>query len=370
MTPTVRVQAGSDIAVSTPPVRVSALTDEQPISDAMNQTGDAYEGSYTKEVSTADIPNDYILSRTDIGPSGSVTAEYTFERVDFEWGEVTPEQTEVKVHVRVRNTGDTVLPGVPDGVAADILLNDIQVFSARNQEAVAIKNVDRDVHLQPGETTAYTIVATAENQHIEEWLTTFARQDEHSDVRSELAFVFEIGDTTLRAPDDGVVAYECAFQTGIFVDNQSTATTCGTNGTVELGPVRYETGQASDPSDQSSETTPATSTPTPTPTQTPESTPTTPITTAASTPTAAVDASPTDGKAPLAVSFDASGSTDPDGDIVAYEWRFDDGRPPASGAQVEHTFGTPGTYDVDVTVIDSEGNRDTATVTITVDRSF
>lgn len=65
-----------------------------------------------------------------------------------------------------------------------------------------------------------------------------------------------------------------------------------------------------------------------------------------------------------AVSFDATGSNDPDGSIVSYQWDFDDGST-ATGAQPTHTFAA-GTYDVTLTVTDGDGLTDTATKTITV----
>ncbi|WP_255589371.1 GDSL-type esterase/lipase family protein [Cellulomonas sp. PS-H5] len=51
--------------------------------------------------------------------------------------------------------------------------------------------------------------------------------------------------------------------------------------------------------------------------------------------------------------FDASGSTDPDGRIVDYRWEFGDGTT-ASGPVVTHTF-APGTYDVTLVVTDDAG---------------
>ncbi len=52
-----------------------------------------------------------------------------------------------------------------------------------------------------------------------------------------------------------------------------------------------------------------------------------------------------------AVTFDASTSTDPDGEIAQYAWDFGDGMP-ATGATVAHPFTTPGPHSVTLTVTD------------------
>lgn len=68
--------------------------------------------------------------------------------------------------------------------------------------------------------------------------------------------------------------------------------------------------------------------------------------------------------------FDASGSTDSDGTIVEYRWDLDgdgaiDRR--TSNPALTHAYGSTGTYDARVTVVDDDGatDRDTATVTVT-----
>ena len=66
------------------------------------------------------------------------------------------------------------------------------------------------------------------------------------------------------------------------------------------------------------------------------------------------------------ISFDGSGSSDPDGIITSYAWNFGDGGF-ASGASVSHTYSAAGSYTVTLTVLDNGGltASDTATVQVT-----
>ena len=81
-------------------------------------------------------------------------------------------------------------------------------------------------------------------------------------------------------------------------------------------------------------------------------------------PVASFSATPTSGPAPLAVSFDASASSDPNGDPLAYTWEFGDGAR-ASGETTSHTYTQDGTYTAMLIVADAS-LRDTTTQTITV----
>jgi chitodextrinase len=68
------------------------------------------------------------------------------------------------------------------------------------------------------------------------------------------------------------------------------------------------------------------------------------------------------------VTFNGSGSSDPDGTIVSHDWDFGDGGT-ASGANPTHTYTAPGTYlryTVTLTVTDNVGATDTATTTAQV----
>jgi PKD repeat protein len=86
-------------------------------------------------------------------------------------------------------------------------------------------------------------------------------------------------------------------------------------------------------------------------------------------PTAVAQATPTTGAAPLTVSFNGTGSSDPDpGDTPAYAWDLDgDGAfDDASTAQATYTYTAQGTYAATLRVTDSHGASDTDTVPIAV----
>ncbi|MDH3491393.1 MAG: PKD domain-containing protein [Gammaproteobacteria bacterium] len=105
-----------------------------------------------------------------------------------------------------------------------------------------------------------------------------------------------------------------------------------------------------------------------------------PALTGTNTTTATITAVPPPNQAPTAdpngpysaqvgnpVNFNGSGSSDPDGSIVAYAWDFGDGNT-GTGANPTHTFGIAGTYTVTLTVTDdgspalTGSNTTTATI--------
>ncbi|QQR54923.1 PKD domain-containing protein [Candidatus Peregrinibacteria bacterium] len=77
-------------------------------------------------------------------------------------------------------------------------------------------------------------------------------------------------------------------------------------------------------------------------------------------------ANPEAGELPLKVHFDATSSYDPDGEIVAYEWDFDnDGSfDDGEGEEIDHTFTQEGDYLVSLRVTDNSGEYNTASLTI------
>jgi PKD repeat protein len=83
-----------------------------------------------------------------------------------------------------------------------------------------------------------------------------------------------------------------------------------------------------------------------------------------------LSASPTSGKKPLTVSFNASGSKDPNsgGSIVQYSFNFGDGTAVVtqSAPTISHTYTGATTHVASVTVTDKEGGTASASVKIKV----
>jgi cytochrome c len=86
-------------------------------------------------------------------------------------------------------------------------------------------------------------------------------------------------------------------------------------------------------------------------------------------PIARLVASETAGRQPLVLHFDASGSTDPDGDALTFGWSVAGKELSGTGAKFQHTFEQPGTYEVTVTARDGGGATGTAKETIFVGNS-
>jgi len=77
-----------------------------------------------------------------------------------------------------------------------------------------------------------------------------------------------------------------------------------------------------------------------------------------------------DSEVPVTITFDISGTTDPDGTIAAYVLEFGDGSTDAEGTDVAdvitHDYEEAGTYTVILTITDNDGRIGMASATITV----
>ena len=84
------------------------------------------------------------------------------------------------------------------------------------------------------------------------------------------------------------------------------------------------------------------------------------------TPIAVATATPQFGPSPLKVTFNGSGSSDPDGQALKYEWDFGDGTAKSTAADPVHTYTKGGNFDARLKVTDTRNASSTATVRVSV----
>lgn len=354
-------------SVDLPTQRQTLLQNSKPVINALSQAAASAEGNYTKSVSVEEGPVE-----------NQATVGYEVQRGWATWGDVDTDSTTVHFHFRVHNPSRTVaVPAVPDGLGVSVDMNDVRLLRAQGEEFSPV-NVDRDAVIRPGETREVVFEVRMNNTLVDEWFRSHVRNGERTRIETQLQFVYDVQGSTFRVPEEGGLTYTCDLQTAILVDDQETATDCFKPESVPGGQAAVNASETvTNRTDDDSTTTIGTET------TTAETTPETETTTTATTqttttqttttvesepPTARATANQTEGEAPLTVSFDASGSTDPNRDIERYVWQFDDGSPPENGEVVTHTFRSAGEYQVRLVVIDSEGNRDSTTITVTVER--
>src|SRR6266568_269416 len=85
-------------------------------------------------------------------------------------------------------------------------------------------------------------------------------------------------------------------------------------------------------------------------------------------PTASFTATPSSGSPPLTVNFDGTASTDPDGTVAKYFWKFGDSSPvqTTTTATTSHVYGSLGSFTASLIVQDNTGGNSTNTVTQTI----
>lgn len=84
-------------------------------------------------------------------------------------------------------------------------------------------------------------------------------------------------------------------------------------------------------------------------------------------PTAVIKTDASSGKAPLAVQFDGTGSTDPENDKLTYAWDFDnDGKVDSTSPNPTFTYTSNGQYHAKLTVTDPSGRTGVAALLVTV----
>ncbi|MEF8756827.1 MAG: LEA type 2 family protein [Halobacteriales archaeon] len=222
---TIRMRATGTVTVGTPlgdtEVRLPAqrrtmLEDRTPVISALSEAARDLEGTYTRGVALG---------------GQEVNAGYEIRNADARWGSVNRSETVVIVSYDVHNPGDVPVPAVPDGVRADVSMNDVDMFSG-GTGAASPRDVATDALIEPGETRTVSLAIRMDNGNVDDWFRSHVRNGERTDVdvRLRLRFTSERLGTTFDVPEVGPAVVDCDLQTAILVDDQTTSTSCGPTG--------------------------------------------------------------------------------------------------------------------------------------------
>ena len=177
------------------------------------------------------------------------------------------------------------------------------------------------------------------------------------------------------ATDDNGIDHYNIYQTGTGLIDTTTSTSYQDTGLTNGQSYEYQVsavdtiGQEGEKSDPASGTPTESTTPTP-PGPTPPG-PTPPGPPALDSPTADAGGDEEDkyyGVVGEVITFDGSGSNDPDGDIVSYEWDFDDDGEYDDGTGVSPTYSwsAKGTYSIKLKVTDDDDKTGTDEATVII----
>ncbi len=273
------------------------------------------------------------------------------EDTSVQWGDVTSTRTEVIMTITVQNNMEVAAP-IAD-ISGTSTMGDTQLLSWESTQDSYLIASDQSYEM--------TINAYIDHNKIDDWFASHISNDETTDYVNKI--YLSISDLGGNSP---IVECTGTLKTDVLVDNTRgiTGRDCQTNppdrsdlksafeerrpggGERFPGDGERRPGNSDEEGDQETDTSIETN----------------------ERPTAVAEARPQSGEAPLTVTFDASRSSDPDGEIERYFWRIEGATPGGEGSIIERTFRTQGEYDATLIVIDDSGARDRSTVTIDVER--
>jgi len=206
----------------------TALTGSTPIITALSQAANGTTGTYTESVDTGEVADGTVIDGTASEDAQRVTVGYEIREGSAAWGEVTEDETTVRFAFEVHNPGDVPVPAVPEGLGAEVKMNDVEMFQG-DSGTLAPESVDSDAVIQPGKTKTVVFTVDMDNEKIDEWFTSHVRRDEQTTIETQfnLEFGVDATNSTFSVPEDSPAIYDCDLQTAILVDNQTTETDCG-----------------------------------------------------------------------------------------------------------------------------------------------
>jgi len=283
---------------------------------------------------------------------GNVEGEFPLDNVEIsdssaEWGDITEERSEVVISMTVENNMDRPLP-----------ITDFSgTTTAQNVQLLSWESESDRILIPPRGEEEIEVRTYLYNEKIGQWLGNHVENDEVTNYQNDV--YISIGDVGANSP---IVTCSGQMKTQMLEDNNRgidnrdcevnppdqadlrdsiidvlEQTSPGDGELVErASEARENVGPASE--EQESNT----------------------------APNAVIQASETSVEAPQRIEFDASSSSDPDGEIMSYRWTIEGPTAGGVGKNLNRPFRREGNYEVELTVRDNDGETDTATETIEV----
>lgn len=136
-----------------------------------------------------------------------------------EWGQTTPEMTNMLIDLKIRNPNNYPVP-VP-GLAGDVQMNQVKLLEWENSRTEMISG-PQDRMIAPGETEELTFRVTMDNDKIDDWFLSHVKQNESTQGQLNMKIVFEIQDQAVELPPEGINC-DFRFQTAILEDQNSSS---------------------------------------------------------------------------------------------------------------------------------------------------
>lgn len=151
-----------------------------------------------------------------------------------EWGQVTPETTNLIVDMKVKNPNSYPIP-VP-GLAGDIEMNTVKLLEWETNSTEIISG-PQDRVIAPGESEQITFRVAMSNEKIDDWFISHVKNEEYTEAQLNLKMVFEMSGQRVELPKGEGINCDFSFQTAILEDHNSSSNFQGCN-----SPTRYQEG--------------------------------------------------------------------------------------------------------------------------------
>lgn len=180
---------------------------ETDITSRIEKSLSSMEGSYTG-------PG---IQQSQAGVSVEVRPELEVRDFKASWGEISSEESEVLMDMKVHNPNSYAIPTPSFGGKAE--LNNVTLANW-TANAEPLTTLPESGMIEPGETEELRFTVGLQNQKMDEWLESHIKREEYTEANINAHLIFSFEGEEFRVPSGGM-SCRIEIQTGILVDNQT-----------------------------------------------------------------------------------------------------------------------------------------------------